>query len=40
MPGESFGLGGAGHIRISLTVADDIVTDAANRIAAFAEARS
>jgi len=33
MPGESFGAGGAGHIRISMTVADDVVTEAATRIA-------
>ena len=36
MPGESFGRGGSGHIRISMTVADDIVTEAARRIADFA----
>jgi len=36
MPGESFGAGGAGHIRIAMTVADDIVTEAATRIATLA----
>jgi len=36
MPGESFGLGGAGHIRISMTVADEVVGEAASRIAGFA----
>ncbi len=36
MPGESFGVGGTGHIRISMTVADDVVAEAARRIAEFA----
>ncbi|WP_386682253.1 pyridoxal phosphate-dependent aminotransferase [Loktanella sp. R86503] len=36
MPGESFGAGGAGHIRVAMTVADDMLANALRRIAAFA----
>ena len=36
MPGESFGEGGAGHIRVAMTVADDVLADALRRIASFA----
>ncbi|WP_394153206.1 pyridoxal phosphate-dependent aminotransferase [Loktanella salsilacus] len=36
MPGESFGAGGAGHIRVAMTVADDMLADALRRIAGFA----
>ncbi|MGV6846768.1 MAG: pyridoxal phosphate-dependent aminotransferase [Marinibacterium sp.] len=36
MPGESFGAAAAGHIRISLTVAEDRLCDALQRISAFA----
>jgi arginine:pyruvate transaminase len=37
MPGESFGNGGAGHIRIALTVDSEILRDACNRIRKLAE---
>lgn len=40
MPGESFGAGGAGHIRIALTRPAEILTEALKRIAAFAFARA
>lgn len=36
MPGESFGAGLAGWLRLSLTQPDDLTTEAANRIAAHA----
>ncbi|MEM0937402.1 MAG: aminotransferase class I/II-fold pyridoxal phosphate-dependent enzyme [Pseudomonadota bacterium] len=39
MPGESFGAAGVGHIRIALTAPDAEMTDALQRIVAFAEAR-
>ena len=39
MPGESFGAGGAGHIRVAMTVADDLLVDALRRIASFAANR-
>ena len=39
MPGESFGAGGAGHIRVAMTVADDLLEDALRRIATFAASR-
>jgi arginine:pyruvate transaminase len=32
MPGESFGEGGAGHLRVALTVDEDALTEAAARI--------
>ncbi len=37
MPGESFGSGGAGHIRIALTVEADVMADACHRIRDLAE---
>ncbi len=37
MPGESFGNGGAGHIRIALTVDSEMLRDACNRIRNLAE---
>jgi len=37
MPGESFGSAAAGHVRIALTVPDDVLSDAVARIARFAE---
>ena len=37
MPGESFGNGGAGHIRIALTVESEILKDACDRIRQLAE---
>ena len=37
MPGESFGNGGAGHIRIALTVDSEILRDACTRIRKLAE---
>ncbi len=36
MPGESFGKAAAGHVRIALTVADDVLMDALSRIESFA----
>ncbi len=36
MPGESFGPSGAGHVRISLSASDALITKASGRIAAFA----
>lgn len=37
MPGESFGKGGTGHLRVALTVGDDQITEACKRIARLAE---
>ncbi len=37
MPGESFGAGGAGHLRVALTVGVDEITEACKRIARLAE---
>jgi arginine:pyruvate transaminase len=37
MPGESFGLGGAGHLRIALTVDEEEIAEAAKRITRLAE---
>lgn len=37
MPGESFGEGGAGHLRIALTVGVDEITEASKRIVKLAE---
>ena len=37
MPGESFGAGGAGHLRVALTVGVDAITEACKRIARLAE---
>ena len=36
MPGESFGAGGAGHLRVALTVDEDQISEACRRIAALA----
>ncbi|MEM9044468.1 MAG: pyridoxal phosphate-dependent aminotransferase [Pseudomonadota bacterium] len=36
MPGESFGQASSGHVRIALTVAEDLLTDSLTRIARFA----
>jgi arginine:pyruvate transaminase len=33
MPGESFGIGGAGHLRVALTVNEATMAEAAKRIA-------
>jgi arginine:pyruvate transaminase len=38
MPGESFGPGGAGHVRVALTVEADVITEACGRIVALADA--
>jgi aspartate/methionine/tyrosine aminotransferase len=38
MPGESFGLGGAGHIRIALTVDASVLRKACETIRTMAEA--
>jgi arginine:pyruvate transaminase len=37
MPGESFGPGGAGHVRLALTVDADVMAEACHRIRALAE---
>jgi arginine:pyruvate transaminase len=37
MPGESFGQGGSGHLRVALTVSEDEITEAAKRIVRLAE---
>ena len=37
MPGESFGAGGAGHLRVALTVDEAQITEAAKRMARLAE---
>ncbi|RYH03464.1 aminotransferase class I/II-fold pyridoxal phosphate-dependent enzyme [Salipiger sp. IMCC34102] len=37
MPGESFGQGGAGHIRVAMTVEDSRLEEALGRIVAYAE---
>ena len=37
MPGESFGAGGAGHLRVALTVDEDQIAEAATRIANLAQ---
>jgi arginine:pyruvate transaminase len=37
MPGESFGAGGSGHLRVALTVDADQITEACKRIAGLAE---
>jgi arginine:pyruvate transaminase len=36
MPGESFGLCGAGHLRVALTVDETKIAESARRIAALA----
>ncbi len=40
MPGESFGTGASGHIRIAMTVADAAFADAMTRLLAFAARRA
>lgn len=37
MPGESFGAGGAGHVRVALTVGEDQITEACRRMRALAD---
>ena len=37
MPGESFGAGGAGHLRVALTVGEDEISEACKRIVRLAE---
>jgi arginine:pyruvate transaminase len=37
MPGESFGAGGAGHLRVALTVGVDEITEASKRIVRLAD---
>lgn len=39
MPGESFGAAAAGHLRVALTVADDVLAEALGRLAGFAAAQ-
>lgn len=39
MPGESFGLAAAGHIRVALTLPDEVFTTALDRVFAFAARR-
>jgi len=36
MPGESFGVAAAGHVRVAMTVGDDVFAEALTRILAFA----
>ncbi|MEX0308869.1 MAG: pyridoxal phosphate-dependent aminotransferase, partial [Tateyamaria sp.] len=40
MPGESFGQAAAGHVRVAMTVADDVFKDALRTLLEFAEARA
>lgn len=40
MPGESFGEAAAGHLRVAMTVADDVFDDALNRLLAHAAHRA
>ena len=40
MPGESFGLAAAGHVRVAMTIADDQYVDALSRLIAFASMRA
>ncbi|WP_102223372.1 pyridoxal phosphate-dependent aminotransferase [Acidimangrovimonas sediminis] len=37
MPGESFGAASAGHVRVALTIADDLFEEAIGRLASFAD---
>jgi arginine:pyruvate transaminase len=37
MPGESFGAGGAGHVRVALTIDEHQIAEAAKRIVRLAE---
>jgi len=39
MPGESFGPASAGHVRVAMTIADDIYEDALRRLLDFAASR-
>ena len=39
MPGESFGASSAGHIRVAMTIADDLFADALSRLIRFAQTR-
>jgi len=36
MPGESFGTAAAGHIRVAMTVPDDVLVEALGRVNEFA----
>lgn len=40
MPGESFGQAAAGHVRVAMTVADDVFTDALRRLVRFAQSKA
>ena len=40
MPGESFGQAAAGHVRVAMTIADDVFAEALTRLLAFAAARA
>ena len=40
MPGESFGMAAAGHIRVAMTIDDDSYADALSRLLAFAAAQA
>jgi arginine:pyruvate transaminase len=40
MPGESFGQAAAGHVRVAMTIADDLFVDALQRLIRFAAARA
>lgn len=40
MPGESFGQAAAGHIRVAMTVEDDVFSDAMARLLSFAEEKT
>jgi arginine:pyruvate transaminase len=37
MPGESFGAGGTGHVRVALTVGEEQISEACKRIVRLAE---
>jgi arginine:pyruvate transaminase len=37
MPGESFGQAAAGHVRVALTLPDDLFAEAVDRLIGFAE---
>ena len=39
MPGESFGLSAAGHVRVAMTIEDDRFAAALRTLCAFADAR-
>ena len=40
MPGESFGSAAAGHLRVAMTVEDDVFENALRRLIKFAEAQT